>query len=328
MPPLPPDLRGPVTLALAQAVEEIPGATALRGGTVYEPKWDGFRCAIVRHRGKVRLWSRQGTDLTSRFPDVEIPCAAHVPDETVLDGELVIWHDGHLSFDLLQQRMVNRPAKAPALAAAHPASMLVFDVLALHGEDVRAKPWSERRELLEEAATGWRPPLQVSPATQDEGEARQWFVDYRPAGVEGLVVKAASAPYRPGRRDWLKVKSRVTREVIIGAVTGPIIRPESIVVGLIVNRELVIVGRSVPLNTAQAESLAAVLTPAGPDHPWPPEMASTRFGSSRAKVPMTRVEPTVVAEVAVDSALQSGAFRHPVRFIRHRPDLTVADVHD
>ena len=89
---------------------------------------------------------------------------------------------------------------------------------------------------------------------------------------------------------------------------------------------LTIVGKSVPLSRAQAVSLSAVLTPAGPDHPWPDEISSSRFGSSRARVALTKVEPVVVAEVLADSALQAGAFRHPVRFVRHRPDLTVEDV--
>ena len=114
--------------------------------------------------------------------------------------------------------------------------------------------------------------------------------------------------------------------MIIGAVTGPIRQPESVVVGLMVDGQLVIVGKGVPLTRTESSALAAVLAPAGPDHPWPDEVSSNRFGSSRAKVALTKVEPVVVAEVLADAALQAGGFRHPVRFVRHRPDLTVADV--
>jgi ATP-dependent DNA ligase len=53
------------------------------------------------------------------------------------------------------------------------------------------------------------------------------MVDYRPAGIEGVVVKAAAGAYAPGRRDWIKVKTRETVEVIVGAVTGPLARPRS-----------------------------------------------------------------------------------------------------
>jgi hypothetical protein len=108
--------------------------------------------------------------------------------------------------------------------------------------------------------------LQLSPVTSSEAQARGWFIDYRPAGIKGLVVKAAGGAYVPGRRDWVKVKSRETADVIIGAVTGPIHQPESVVVGLIVKRQLVIVGKSTPLTKTQSAGLAAVFTPGGPDH--------------------------------------------------------------
>jgi ATP-dependent DNA ligase len=51
------------------------------------------------------------------------------------------------------------------------------------------------------------PPLQLTPATSDVAEARHWFDDVRPMGVEGFVVKAEATPYRPGRSDWIKVKA-------------------------------------------------------------------------------------------------------------------------
>jgi len=109
--------------------------------------------------------------------------------------------------------------------------------------------------------------------------------------------------------------------VFIGAVTGPVDRPESVVVGLITDREVEIVGKSVPLSKAQASSLATVLIAARPDHPWPDEISPSRFGAARAKVLLTKVEPVVVAEVLADTALHAGAFRHQVRLVRHRPYL-------
>jgi len=70
----------------------------------------------------------------------------------------------------------------------------------------------------------------------------------------------------------------------------------------------------------------AARTPAGPNHPWPDSIVATRFGSSRDRVLITKVDPVVVAEVTADTALQGGSLRHPVRFIRHRPDLTADDL--
>lgn len=323
---LPAQVRGPVVLALARAEEAIPGAGSMPGGAWYEPKWDGFRGAMVISQAGARLWSRQGKDLTDRFPDIVAAGEVQVPAGTVLDGELVIWNGTRLDFDLLQRRLVNPGKKSAGLAARHPASFMVFDLLALDGEDLRRRTLAQRREVLEALAEGWSPPLQLSPTTSDEAVARRWFVDYRPAGVEGLVVKGSAQLYRAGRREWVKVKSRETQEVIIGAVTGPITRPDTVVAGLLRDGELVIVGKSVPLSNAQAASLAKVLEPGPPQHPWPDEVSSSRFGSSRDKVKLTKVEPSIVAEVLADSALQAGVWRHPLRFVRHRPDLTPADL--
>ena len=250
---------------------------------MYEPKWDGFRGALVVGRRGHGLWSRQGNDMTDRFPDVAAAAGDQVEVGTVLDGELVIWNGSRLDFDLLQRRLVNPGKKATTLAARHPASFMLFDVLAVDGRDLRNQTLQQRREVMELLAKGWCPPLQLSPGTRHEVTAREWFVDYRPAGIEGLVVKGATQRYRPGRREWVKVKSRETQEVIIGAVTGPITRPGTVVAGLVPDGDLVIVGKSVPLSRSQAASLATVLEPGRPEHPWRDEVSSSRFGASRTR---------------------------------------------
>ena len=323
---LPGDLRGPVTVALARSEDSIPPAGSLPGGARYEPKWDGYRVVAVRDGQGVRLWSRQGKDLTGRLPDLAVAARDQLAAGTVLDGEAVIWNGDRLDFDLLQRRLVSARSGLASLAAAHPATFMVFDVLAVGDVDVRSRRLHERREILEDLSTSWRPPLQLTPSTRDEQTARQWFADYRPAGVEGLVVKAATGVYAPGRRSWVKVKSRETVDVIVGAVTGSLTRPETVVAGRVRYGVLHIVGRTTPLNRRQAVELADALVPAGPGHPWPDEVSSNRFGSGRDKVPLVKVEPTLVAEVLADAALHAGGYRHPLRYLRLRADLTPNDL--
>ncbi len=114
----------------------------------------------------------------------------------MLDSELVVWQDGRLAFEALQERM-GRGARAAADAArARPAPLVAFAVLELAGRDVRAEPFDARRALLLELATTWRPPLNLSPVTDDVHEAREWFETYPAVGVEGLVVKGGAQPYR------------------------------------------------------------------------------------------------------------------------------------
>jgi ATP-dependent DNA ligase len=326
LPGLPPELSGPVAVELAKPVRTIPAASALPGGCLYEPKWDGYRLVVVRTGGSTRVWSKQGRDLTDRFPDVVAAAVAQVPAGTVLDGEVVIWNGSRLDFGLLQQRMVTPAGRIAALAAAHPASYVAFDLLAAGGTDLRAWTLTRRRAALADLAARWAPPLQLSPATTDPAEARTWFHDYRPAGVEGLVAKGAGTRYAPGRREWLKVKSWETTEVIAGGVIGPIERPSQLVAGRYRDGELVVVGRTSPLSPRQSAELAAVLTPADGDHPWPERIGTGRFGGGRLSVVLTRVDPAVVAEVSADAALQAGVFRHPLRFVRVRPDLVPADL--
>src|SRR6478609_5457847 len=96
--------------------------------------------------------------------------------------------------------MVAGAADVARLARQHRASYVAFDLLAAAGQDLRTRPWRDRRAALE-AIGPWRPPLQLSPYTTDPAQAPDWFRDY-PAvtGVEGLVAKGAGDRYRPGAR--------------------------------------------------------------------------------------------------------------------------------
>lgn len=326
LPGLPPELAGPVAVQLAKPVQTIPAAHALPGGCLYEPKWDGYRLVVVRAADSTRVWSKQGRDLSDRFPDVVAAARAQVPAGTVLDGEVVIWNGSRLDFGLLQERLVTAAGRVGPLVAAHPASYVAFDLLAAGGADLRGRRLSRRRAALEELAGPWKPPMQLSPATTDPAEARRWFADFRAAGVEGLVAKGVGTRYAPGRREWLKVKSWETTEVLAGGVIGPIERPTQLVAGRYRDGELVVVGRTSPLSPRQSAELAAALRPAGDDHPWPDRIGTGRFGGGRLSVPLTRVDPLVVVEVSADAALQAGVFRHPLRFVRVRPDLEPADL--
>lgn len=139
-PATPGTLAGPVPVALAKAVEQVPTADSLPGGCAYELKWDGFRLVVVREVDGARLWSRQGKDLTARFHDIARAAAAQLAPGAVVDGKLVIWADDRLDFGLLQRRLVTGLSGLPALVRAHPASFVVFDLLSDAGRDVLTYP--------------------------------------------------------------------------------------------------------------------------------------------------------------------------------------------
>lgn len=244
----------PVALALARAVPTIPAADALPGGCVYEPKWDGYRLMISSDEEATTLWSRQGKDLTRYFPDLVAAAEDQIPPGFMIDGEAVAWTGGRLDFEALQKRLTSSRKNLPALAAERPASYVAFDLLQAAGTDTRGLVLRDRRELLEELASWWEPPLGLSPTTTDPAKATTWFETMPSTGIEGLVIKGADQEYQGGERQWLKVKHRETLDVVCAAVIGPIHRPEMVIAGLPIDGELRIVGRT-SLLKAQASKL-------------------------------------------------------------------------
>jgi len=324
-----PPSTGPIEVTLARPVDDIPRQRRTPEGQpqlAYELKIDGWRLVLSKTpAGAVELWSRHGCNLTTAFPELAAAALEHLAPGTVVDGEVCVLRHGQLDWDRLQRRLGSRALVADEARRA-PASYVAFDVLADAGDDRRSMPWSSRRSRLEElASANWRLPLQLVPCTLDENEARAWFTDYRQAGIEGLVVKARHESYLPGQRRWLKVKSRETTEVIVGAVTGHVDRPTTVVAGRYApSGALVIVGRTTMLRRSQAVQLSRILTPVPSDqHPWPSRI-SGQFGGP--PVDLVHVNPTCVAEVAVDRALQGKRWRHPIRLLRLRLDLQAAEV--
>ncbi|MEV8597833.1 ATP-dependent DNA ligase [Streptomyces sp. NPDC052012] len=126
-----------------------------------------------------------------------------------LNGELVVWEEGKLAFERLQQRLVRRGAGAARAAAEWPAHFVVFDLLHLGGTDLTSWPYIPRRAALEElfADAKLSAPLTLCPSTTDPDTARQWL-NWTAAGLEGLCFKRLNDRYRPGARAWGKYKKR------------------------------------------------------------------------------------------------------------------------
>jgi ATP-dependent DNA ligase len=324
---IPPALQPPVAVALAKLVKTFPGPDALPGVMYSEPKWDGYRTIALINFDGVTLWSRQGKELTRVLPDLAAALGAQVPPGVVLDGEAVIWNRDRLDFEALQRRMVTSRAALPALVKEFPAAFAAFDVLAVAGQDVRGVPFAGRRQLLEELAREWAAPLALSPTTTDPELAKTWLRDLPATGIEGLVFKGGSQTY-DASRSWLKLKHKNVLDVVCAAVIGPLTQPHAIIAGLPIDGQLRIVGRSTVLSARAGRELGRQLRPAQPGHPWPEEISETslnRFSKDKGPVHLTLVEALVV-EVAADVAWSGRSFRHPLSFVRARPELDPADV--
>ncbi|TDC10818.1 ATP-dependent DNA ligase [Streptomyces sp. 8K308] len=295
---------------------------------VFEPKWDGYRVvAYSTVDGRARLLSRRDTDLTAAFPEIADAVAA-VGENLVVDGEVVIHREGRLDFGALQRRLVRAAAAARRLAVAEPAHLVVFDILQRGHRRLLGEPYIVRRAALEELFIDHElgPPWTLCPSTTDPAKAEEWMTEWSVVGIEGVVAKGRQQRYEPGRRGWLKVKTKATTDAIVGAVTGPVARPDTLLLGRHDQDDVLrLVARSTPLSPELRDSLGRLLTPAGPAHPWTGARFTVRWGS-REPLTFTTVQPTLVVEFAGDTAIDHGRWRHPVRALRHRPDIAPEDV--
>jgi DNA ligase-1 len=172
-----------------------------------EWKWDGIRGQLILRDGAYFVWSRGEELMTDRFPELA-RAVDFMPDGTVLDGELLVWPHGQpapSSFNALQARIGRKTVPKKLLAEA-PV------VLEWQGQDIRSRPFAERRALLEQACAALPDdaPIRLSPqltfptwdALADQrATARQ-------AQAEGVMLKRADSPYLAGRKkgDWWKWK--------------------------------------------------------------------------------------------------------------------------
>ncbi|MGC0327073.1 ATP-dependent DNA ligase [Streptomyces sp. SAI-170] len=140
------------------------------------------------------------------------------------------------------------------------------------------------------------------------------------------MIRGRGQQYLRGARALYKVRRRDSTEAVIGGITGTVRRPQTLVLGRLgAAGTLQPVGRSTPLRPDTARDLTERLTPARPGRPWEGVRFTTSWGS-RTPLDVVLVEPVLVAEITVDTAMERGSWRHPVRFARLRLDVTVADV--
>lgn len=185
-----------------------------------EWKWDGIRAQLIRRRADdhdvTLLWSRGEELLSDRFPEV-LAAASSLPAGTVLDGEILAWEgERPLPFADLQTRITKKQQES-LLFHDVPVIFLAYDILEHDGADIRAKPTSERRKLLESIFADLHKdpaaPLQQSPILPATSwpDLAAFRATSRSRGVEGLMLKHLASPYGVGRHKDLTSDSATPR---------------------------------------------------------------------------------------------------------------------
>ena len=202
----------PYPFFLAHPLLEEPQTLGDPAQWLAEWKYDGIRAQLVRRASDTWIWSRGEELITERFPELATASAALAGD-IVLDGEILVWQDGHpASFALLQQR-IGRKTLGKKLLDTLPAVFIAYDILEHDGRDLRELPQHERRAMLEQAiASANHPSLLLSPRVIGESWETLALLreQSRERGVEGLMLKHRDSRYGTGRtRDggiWWKWK--------------------------------------------------------------------------------------------------------------------------
>jgi bifunctional non-homologous end joining protein LigD len=165
----------------------------------YEIKWDGVRAVGYAAGGRVRLASRNGRDITPRYPELRELGRALAGREAVLDGEVVAFdEEGRPSFQRLQGRMhLTSEHTVRRLAQSEPVAYMIFDLLWLDGHSLMHLPYTERREKLLEL--GLQGPTWQTPANH-VGDGAALLEATRARGLEGIIAKRLDSAYTPGRR--------------------------------------------------------------------------------------------------------------------------------
>jgi bifunctional non-homologous end joining protein LigD len=201
--PLPARL-GPQLATLARSVPE--------GPWLVEIKFDGYRVMARIEEGRARLITRGGHDWTDRMPSLARAIEALGVPEGWLDGEIVVLDaNGTPNFNALQN----------AFDSAHTDDIrcFLFDLPFAFGHDLRRVPLHARRALLKQIVDA-HPHERVRYSEDFPADPASVLETARRLGLEGVIAKRRDAPYVSARTDtWLKIKSALRQEFVIGGYT-------------------------------------------------------------------------------------------------------------
>jgi ATP-dependent DNA ligase len=331
----------PIEPMLAKIADDLPPD----GGFLYEPKWDGFRAIVFRGGpSDVFIQSRDLRPLDRYFPELHDAFLARLPEQCVVDGEIVIATPHGLDFDALQLRLHPAASRVAKLAQETPAEFVAFDALAMDGGDLRERPQHERRARLEERLSAVGAPVHLTPMTRDRALAVEWLSRFEGAGLDGVIAKPEAGIYAPGKRAMLKIKHARTADCVVAGFRwhkdGKDERVGSLLLGLYDARgRLQHVGVTSSFTMARRRELVEELAPlregALESHPWREWAEVDAHATSRMPGGQSRwsagkdlswepLRTERVCEVKYDH-MQGDRFRHAAVFQRWRPDKPPGD---
>jgi bifunctional non-homologous end joining protein LigD len=286
---------------------------------LYELKWDGYRALLTIDRdGNVSLISRNGKDFTPKFPEFASLAEAFSERPLIVDGEIVVLdEDGRPSFQDLQERLDRFGRSTPT---KYHVTFIAFDLLYGNGRDLRKEPLEKRKAALQSILTGDGP---VMYSKHVIGDGTKLFEQAQKRGLEGVIAKRRDAPYQERRsRDWLKIKTQMRQECVIGGWTearGSRKHFGALLLGVYEGGRFVFVGSAgTGFDEKKLRAIAAQLKPLErktPPFENPPKTDARPHW----------VRPELVAEIGFTEWTRDGVMRHPV-FIAMRVDKSAKSI--
>lgn len=230
---------------LCRLVERPPAGA----GWVHEVKFDGYRIQARVEDGRVVLRTRKGLDWTAKFGPIA-RAAANLPNG-IYDGEIVALNDnGVPEFGALQE----------ALAEQRTDGLIyfVFDSMFASGHNLQNVPLRDRKEILKHNVEQLADASMIRYVEHFDAPGESFLESVRNMSLEGIVSKQLEDIYRPGQREWTKIKYRPTQEVVLGGWTSEGSRFRSLLAGLYRNDRLVYVGR---IGTGFSEDVVREIVP-------------------------------------------------------------------
>jgi ATP-dependent DNA ligase len=290
----------------------------------FEPKWDGFRCIAFKENKKIELQSKAQKPLTRYFPEL-VTALEEIPEDFVLDGEIVIRSGLKFSFDDLLQRIHPAKSRIEKLSKETPADYIVFDILSLGKRSTAELPLNERRKLLETFSKKFRKvkTIFLSPAAKTFKEAKSWL---KKSGdtLDGLMAKLKNSPYMSGQRQGMvKIKFKRSADCVVGgyrmASKGGLVG--SLLLGLYDKKGLL--NHVGFVSTSHFKDIADLTKKLKALNGAPGFTGSSPGGPSRWSSERSSewqpVKPKLVVEVEYDH-FSGNRFRHGTKFLRWRPD--------